>query len=109
MDEQQPVPELTPEEAEQKIADGALLVDVREQNEWDAARVPGSDLKPMSLLNSWYQDLPRDQEVILLCRTGNRSGKVADALINQAGFDNVFNLTGGIVRWSEENRPIESG
>lgn len=105
---EKPVPELTPEEAQARIAAGALLVDVREQKEWDEARVPGSELKPMSLLNSWYEDLPRDQEVVLLCRTGNRSGKIAAALINQAGFDNVYNLTGGIVRWAEEDRPVES-
>lgn len=105
----QPVPELTPEEAQKLIDDGALLVDVREQNEWDAARVHGAVLKPMSDLNSWYQDLPRDRQVVLMCRTGNRSGKIADALINQASFTNVHNLTGGIVRWAEEGRPIDEG
>lgn len=108
-DMDQPVPEVTPEEAQTLIDDGALLIDVREQNEWDAARVPGAILKPMSGLNSWYQDLPQDRQVVLMCRTGNRSGKIVDALINQAGFTNVHNLTGGIVRWAEESRPIDEG
>lgn len=105
----QPVPEITPEEAQTLIEDGALLVDVREQKEWDAARVPGAVLKPMSDLNTWYGDLPKDRQVVLMCRTGNRSGKIAEALINQAGFTNVHNLTGGIVRWAEELRPTEEG
>lgn len=105
----QPIPEVTPEEAQVLIDEGALLVDVREQNEWDAARVPGSTLKPMSSLNSWYQELPTDRQVVLLCRTGNRSGRIAGALINEAGFSNVHNLTGGIVRWADEGRPIEEG
>ncbi len=105
---EKPVPELTPEEAQQRMADGALLIDVREQKEWDAARIPGAVLQPMSLLNSWYQDLPSDQDIVLVCRTGNRSGRIADALINQAGYETVFNLTGGIVRWAEEGRPVES-
>ncbi len=90
------------------IGAGAQLVDVREQNEWDAARIPGAVLKPMSALNDWYEDLPRDVDVILMCRTGNRSGKITQVLAEQAGFTNVFNLVGGIVQWAEEARPIDT-
>lgn len=102
------VPAVTAEEAEQLIAAGALLVDCREQNEWDAARIPGADLKPMSEINDWYQDLPRERQIVVQCRTGARSAQIVHALITQAGFDNVTNLAGGIVAWAEAELPVDT-
>jgi rhodanese-related sulfurtransferase len=102
------VPAVTPEEATALIDDGALLVDIREQNEWDEARIPGAVLKPMSIINDWWQDLPRDQTVILQCRTGSRSAQATHALVTQAGFDNVFNLTGGIIAWTKQGLAVDS-
>lgn len=93
------VPAATPTETLALVADGALLVDVRELNEWDEERVDGAEFKPMSTVNDWYNDLPRDRQIVLMCRTGNRSGQITNALITQAGFDNVLNMTGGIVGW----------
>jgi rhodanese-related sulfurtransferase len=106
---QQPeIPEIDAAEAQQRIQAGALLVDVREQNEWDEARIPGAVLKPMSALNDWWQELPSDQTVILQCRTGARSGRIVAALMGQAGLTNVVNLAGGIVAWHEAGYDIES-
>lgn len=102
------VPAVTAEEADQLIADGALLVDCREQNEWDAARIPGADLKPMSTINDWYESLPRDRKIVFQCRTGARSAQIVHALITQAGFDNVINLTGGIVAWAAADLPVDT-
>ena len=102
------VPAVTPEEATSMVEDGALLVDIREQNEWDEARIPGAVLKPMSIINDWWQDLPRDQAVILQCRTGSRSAQATHALVTQAGFDNVFNLTGGIIAWKQQGLAVDS-
>jgi len=89
------------------IDDGALLIDVREHNEWDEARIPGAVFKPMSEINEWYADLPRDQAIVVQCRTGSRSAHVVHALMTQAGFDNVSNLTGGIVAWSHAELPVD--
>lgn len=102
------VPAVDAREAERLVAGGALLVDCREQNEWDAARIPGAELKPMSQINDWYQDLPRDREIVFQCRTGTRSAQIVHALITQAGFANVTNLTGGIVAWAETGLPVDT-
>ena len=108
MDQLNPGPEVTPVEAQDRIAQGALLVDIREWAEWAESRIPGAEYKPMSELNDWYQDLPEDRVVILQCRTGNRSGIAANALINQAHMTNVYNLAGGIVAWDESGLPIDT-
>lgn len=107
MEELQHVPQVTPREAAELVSKGALLVDIREQNEWDAARIPGAVFKPMSNVNDWYQDLPTDVTVVLQCRSGARSQNVANALINQAGMSNIVNLAGGIIDWAEAELPID--
>lgn len=89
------------------ITDGALLIDVREPNEWDEARIPGAVSRPMSQINEWWQDLPNDRQIVLQCRSGGRSQQVAVALAGQAGFTNVHNLAGGIIAWDEADLPIE--
>lgn len=101
------IPNVAVGEVDALVADGALLVDIREQNEWDEARIPGATLKPMSSINDWYQDLPRDQTVILYCRSGQRSSQAVNALVSQAGFENVLNMTGGIIAWADAGLPIE--
>ena len=101
------VPSVTPIEAVDMIAEGAMLIDVREQDEWDTERIPGATFLPMSQINAWYGDLPRDRSVIVQCNSGNRSANIVNALMNQAGFDNLYNLSGGIVGWKFQNQPIE--
>jgi rhodanese-related sulfurtransferase len=101
------VPGITPVEAADMIADGAILIDVREQNEWETERIPGAEFKPMSQINGWYADLPRDRTIIVQCNSGQRSAAIINALMTQAGFDNLLNLTGGIVGWKFQNQPIE--
>lgn len=72
-------------------------------------RIPGADFKPMSEIQDWFEDLPRDVDIILQCRSGQRSGQATQALISQAGFDRVFNLTGGIIAWHSANLPVDRG
>jgi rhodanese-related sulfurtransferase len=100
-------PTVGPTEAKERADAGALLIDVREQLEWDQARIPGAELKPLSQASSWYQDLPRDGEIIFYCRSGARSGQIVRALIDQAGFSNVVNMRGGIIEWAKEGLPVE--
>ncbi len=101
------IPSVTVDEVDGLVGSGAMLVDIREQNEWDEARIGGAVLKPMSDINDWYQDLPRDQTVILYCRSGQRSAQAVHALISQAGFENVYDMTGGIIAWANAQLPIE--
>jgi len=101
------VPSISVTDAQERQASGARLLDVRERVEFDAVRVPGSELMPMSTIQSWYTDLHQDEELLVLCRSGNRSASVVDALIRQAGFTNCRNVTGGIIAWSKAGLPIE--
>jgi rhodanese-related sulfurtransferase len=102
------IPSVSVDEVEDLVEQGALLIDIRERNEWDEARIGGAEFKPMSEINAWYQDLPRDRQVILYCRSGSRSAQAVHALTTQADFDNVFNMTGGIIAWAAADLPIES-
>lgn len=101
------VPTVSVQEAAELQSNGARLIDVREPVEYRSAHVPGSDLMPMSTIQSWYSDLAADDHLLVLCRTGNRSAAVVNALIDQAGFSNVWNVDGGIVAWSDAGLPIE--
>ena len=103
------VPSVAPHEVADLVDSGAALVDVRERPEWDVARIAGAELRPMSAIGQWWTELPRDRTVVVYCRTGQRSAHAVHALITQAGFDNVVNLTGGIVAWAESGRPVEAG
>lgn len=94
-------------EAAELLAEGALMVDVREEREWHAVRIPNAELRPMSTINDWWEGLPRDRMLVLQCRSGQRSGNVARALMTQAGFTNVVNLAGGIIAWAEAELPLE--
>lgn len=99
-------PEISPREAHQRVADGALLLDVREQQEYDEERIPGAQLLPLSELMARYEDeLPKDREIVAQCRSGKRSAQATDFLRAQ-GYT-VTNLEGGILRWKEAGLPTE--
>ncbi len=102
------IPTVDPVEAAQRVKDGALLIDVREQDEWDEARIAEAELKPLSLADTWYRDLPSDRDIIVYCRSGQRSEQIVRALIEQAGLTNVTNMSGGMIAWAAHELPIES-
>ena len=74
-----------------------LLIDVREPNEYAAGHIPGSKLIPLGQLESRLAEIPKDKQVIAVCRTGRRSGE-ATQLLAEKGYD-VQNMTGGITAW----------
>ncbi|HTZ42356.1 MAG TPA: rhodanese-like domain-containing protein [Jatrophihabitans sp.] len=90
-------PEISPTEALALIEAGAVLLDVREQDEWDAGHAPQARHLAMSELNARADELPRDVQLICVCHVGGRSSVVADAL-NRAGWQ-AANLTGGMRAW----------
>lgn len=100
------VPTVDVEEAAARLANGAMLVDVREGFEWMASRVPGAIHRPIGEINDWWEDLPSDRDVLFICHTGGRSAQVVQALSSQAGMANVWNLDGGIVAWANCGQPI---
>ncbi len=87
---------------------GALIIDVREPNEYSQIRARGAVLLPLGRLNSRVRDLPRDRELLLMCRTGGRSQNATQFLQAQ-GFGNVTNVSGGIVAWHAAGLPTSSG
>jgi rhodanese-related sulfurtransferase len=100
-----PIPEVTPQEAMDLVADGMLLVDVREQDEWDAGHYPDARLLPMSELQDRVAELPSDSRFLVVCHVGGRSARVTDYLIAQ-GYDAV-NVLGGMAAWAQAGGEIE--
>jgi sulfur-carrier protein adenylyltransferase/sulfurtransferase len=78
-----------------------FLLDVREPHEYEAGSITGSTLIPLGELPSRLDELPRDQRLVVHCKLGGRSAR-AVALLQQAGFANVWNVPGGITAWAAE-------
>jgi rhodanese-related sulfurtransferase len=88
-----------------EVPSDAYLLDVREQDEWDAGHAPGAHHVPMSALMARIDEVPAEGDVVVICRHGQRSAQVVNYLISQ-GRDNVVNLDGGIVDWVSAGHPI---
>ena len=81
-----------------------LVVDVREPEEYELARIEGARLLPLSLFNEWAPSLDRERETVFMCHHGIRSARVCAWLARQ-GFEKLHNLAGGIDRWSADIDP----
>jgi rhodanese-related sulfurtransferase len=94
---------MTPGEFEERRArgDAPLLVDVREPEEFEVARVEGAQLMPLSRFEEWAASLDPEAEIVFMCHHGIRSAQVC-AYLSRQGFANLHNLAGGIDRWSCE-------
>jgi rhodanese-related sulfurtransferase len=82
------------------------MLDVREPDEYEAGHIPGITLIPMGEVADRLAEIPKDKMLIVTCRTGNRSGQVAD-LLRELGYADVHNMEGGIVAWEEAGYPVE--
>lgn len=100
--------ELTPQEASRRVkADEAVLIDVREPEEYAIARVDGARLVPMQSVPAELQKLEAladESMLVILCHRGVRSLQVASWLRGQ-GVENCYSVAGGIDRWSQEVDP----
>jgi len=83
------------------------IVDCREQAEHDATRIAGVPLVPMSQLVGRVDEIPDDTPLAVLCRSGARSGQVADYLTAAGDHGDVANIEGGIIAWAAEGLPYE--
>jgi rhodanese-related sulfurtransferase len=97
--------EVSREEAQKLVADGAQLVDVRAEHEWEAGRIAGATHLPLAELAERTGDIDKDRPVVVYCRGGNRSTMATDALA-EAGYD-AAKLSKGIVGWEEAGLPLE--
>jgi rhodanese-related sulfurtransferase len=106
METQTLVNEICPTTTQSWVADGALLVDVREPNEIAelAYDVPNILEIPLSEFENRFTEIPKDQKVVMVCRSGGRSLRAAGFLVNH-GYDQVVNMKHGIIRWVQKGFP----
>lgn len=99
--------EIDSESLHQRMASGEriLLVDIRTPGEIAQGAIPDALQLPMHLIPMRMNQLPRDQDVVLYCRSGARSYQ-ACAYLMQQGYDRVLNLRGGIIAWARHGYPI---
>lgn len=95
-------------EALAKRNSGAFILDVREPEEWREYHVPNSTLIPLGTLEARVNELPRDKELVVVCRSGNRSATGRD-ILKKAGFTQVTSLAGGLSQWKAAGYPTVSG
>jgi len=100
------IKEMTPEEFTERAgaAPAPLLVDIREEWELAIARLEQAVHIPMGELPDRMAELPRDRDIVLLCRSGMRSAQVT-RFLEREGYQRVWNLAGGILAWSERLDP----
>jgi len=99
-------PSISVDDAYRKYEDGAFFLDIRTQEEWDDYHIPDTTLIPLDDLENRFDEVPQDQDVVVVCRSGNRSQVGRDALIS-AGFTQVTSLKGGVSNWRESGYPTE--
>ena len=99
------VREVSREEARKLLDDGAQLVDVRADHEWEAGRIAGASHIPLDELAQRAGEIDTERPVVLYCRGGNRSS-MATAALAEAGYD-AAKLSEGITGWEEEGLPLE--
>lgn len=85
---------------------GAFVLDVRTQEEWNEFHAPNTTLIPLDQLASRLNEVPRDRQVVVVCRSGNRSQQGRDVLL-EAGFEQVTSMTGGLNEWRASGYPVE--
>jgi sulfur-carrier protein adenylyltransferase/sulfurtransferase len=100
--------EITPVELKKKLDAGEtpFILDVREPNEYQINKIPGSTLIPLGELPRRYQELPKDRQIVAHCKMGGRSAKAQDFL-KTVGFTDVLNLKGGILKWIDDVDPSQ--
>ena len=91
--------EISVDEAAAKREAGAFILDVREPEEWVEYHIPGATLIPLGELETRASEVPLDREVVVVCRSGNRSQVGRDILL-KSDFNQVTSMAGGMIQWS---------
>ena len=103
-----PPAEISVDEAYAKYEDGTFFLDVRTPEEWVDYHAPNSTLIPLDDLEARVNEVPSDQEVVVVCRSGNRS-QIGRDILKQAGHTQVSSMAGGLKTWQAAGYPITSG
>jgi molybdopterin/thiamine biosynthesis adenylyltransferase/rhodanese-related sulfurtransferase/molybdopterin converting factor small subunit len=98
--------DITPRELKARLeaGDDLVLLDVREQNEWDIVRLPGARFLPVNSVTARAAELSTADEIVVYCKGGTRSARAVESL-RQLGFRKLWNLRGGINAWAEQIDP----
>lgn len=104
-----PVPGLKPAEVQEKLKNGKrpFLLDVREKQEMRDGYISGAKVIPLRQLNNRMNELPKNREIVCVCRSGNRSRSAAKKLI-AAGYS-ASNMKGGMLAWKWSDLPVKKG
>jgi rhodanese-related sulfurtransferase len=100
------VVEVTAEQARTKQKAGAVIVDVREPNELREGYIPGAVHIPLRRLSERMKELDPSKEIVMVCRSGNRSVTAAQFL-QQGGFTQVSSMAGGMIAWTRQKFPVQ--
>ncbi|MCU1354659.1 MAG: Rhodanese domain protein [Acidimicrobiales bacterium] len=101
------VPEIDIAEAARRHAAGAIVIDVREPDEYVEGHVPGAPLIPLGSVSERVDEFPATAEVLIICKSGARSHRAAEFLRGQ-GIDAV-NIAGGTMGWIDAGQPVVTG
>ena len=85
-----------------------LVVDVREPHEFTAGHIDGAQLAPLGGVVRDLGSVEKDREIVLVCRSGNRSGK-AQKLLAERGYTSLRNMEGGMLAWEKRGHPVARG
>jgi rhodanese-related sulfurtransferase len=100
--------EISVTQAKAKKDAGVFILDVRNPDEWYPSHIAGSILIPLGELEKRVKELPQDKEIVVVCRSGNRSSAGRE-LLKKAGFSQVTSMTGGMNAWNAAGYPTVSG
>ncbi|MDG1277946.1 MAG: rhodanese-like domain-containing protein [Algoriphagus sp.] len=108
MESQTLVKEICPTTTQKWVKNGALLVDVREKDEVEqlAYDVPAILNIPLSEFEERFHEIPKDKDVVMVCKSGSRSLRAAGFLVNH-GYDKVVNMQHGMIRWAQKGFPTK--
>lgn len=100
--------EISVAQALTKQKNGALILDVREPEEWVNGHISGAVNIPLGQLPEHLNEIPSNREIVVICRTGVRSAQGRD-ILQSAGYKKVTSVTGGIVQWQAQGQPLITG
>ncbi len=98
--------EISAAQAYEKFQQGAFFLDVRSQEEWDQMHIAKSTLIPLDQLSNRISEVPKDQDVVVICRSGVRS-KEGMTILRNAGYTRAVCMTGGLLAWKAAGYPLE--
>jgi rhodanese-related sulfurtransferase len=97
--------DISVDDAYKMYQSGTFVVDVRTQAEWDEYHAPNTMLIPLDELPDRLNEIPKDQQILVICHSGNRSKKGRDILLN-AGY-NALSINGGLLAWIAKGYPLD--